>query len=154
MSVTSCSFPETPPGLTSRCTVNHSGSHLPSDALALVSGPHTLWICLLAGRPLLCRCLFPLPPACQGPAGSVPVPVVLVPHALLRQAHLLPRLRAHCYLHDFSRPAELCPNSRVGTEPLMQKEHREVNCAEASTHGALCEVNRISSQGALIRRKG
>lgn len=64
-------------------------------------------------------------------------PVILVLHTLLRQARGLPRLHAHHYLHNFSRPAEHPPNPWVGTEPLTLKVHGEVKGATAGTHRGL-----------------
>ena len=153
-SAISCSFPETLPGFISlvhHTPVNHSGSHPPSDALLLVSGSHTLWVCLPTGKSLLCRYLSCRPPAhphVRAPQGVAPDPLFLL-STLLRQARLLPRIHAHLYLYNFSMPAEQCPKPWVGTEPLTQKEHGEVNGAGAGTYRAL-----VRSQQALIRAKG
>lgn len=61
--VCSCSFPETLPGLISLTSRTRPYRSLPfSNSVPLVSGPHTLWVCLLAPRPLLCGCLVPSAP--------------------------------------------------------------------------------------------
>lgn len=108
--------------------VNHYGSRPPSDAFPLASGPHALWVCLPAPR-------LPAPSTLGVHRGLPQAPILL--STLFRQAHLLPRLHLHLYLPNFSRPAEQSSNPWVGTEPLLQKVHTEVNLCAGTCRAAV-----------------